>query len=69
MQPAFIGPIFGIVICDYFLLRKQQINLNHLFSTDPRGTYWYRNGLNPRAIAALISAALLATVIAQVPAF
>lgn len=66
---AFIGPIFGIVICEYFFVRRQHIDMDHLYTADPRGKYWYRRGFNPRAIAALVLAGGLATIIAQVPLF
>lgn len=66
---SFIGPIFGIVICDYFLVRKQQLNIEHLYTEDPRGMYWYRNGFNPRAIVALVAAGVVALSISQIPAF
>ncbi|OFE14406.1 nitrate reductase [Humibacillus sp. DSM 29435] len=64
---AFIGPIFGIVVVDYFFLRRQEIDIEHLFSDDPRGKYWYRRGFNPRAIVALVAAGTLSTLIAQLP--
>lgn len=66
---AFIGPIFGIVICEYFFVRRQRLDLEHLYTADPRGKYWYRRGFNPRAIAALVLAGGLTTIIAQVPVF
>jgi NCS1 family nucleobase:cation symporter-1 len=49
-----MGAIGGIMICDYFLLRKKQLNLAALFKTD--GVYSYSNGYNWRAIVALIAA-------------
>ena len=32
---AFLGPLFGIVMADYWLLRKQRINVPELYTTDP----------------------------------
>lgn len=66
---AFIGPIFGIVICEYFFVSRQHIDIDHLYTADPRGKYWYRRGFNPRAIASLVLAGGLATMISQLPAF
>lgn len=64
---AFIGPIFGVVICDYFLLRKQRLDIEHLYSDDPRGKYWYHNGFNVRAIVALVLAGVVSLLISQLP--
>lgn len=66
---AFIGPIFGIIICDYFLVRRQQIDLHDLYSEDPRGQYWYRNGFNVRALVALIAAGVISLAISQLGMF
>jgi len=51
---GLMGAIAGILICDYWVLRKQQLNLEGLF--DPRGPYSYGNGFNWRAMAALVVA-------------
>lgn len=49
---GLMGAIAGIMICDYWLLRRQQLNLRELF--DPAGRYAYGGGVNWRALAALI---------------
>ena len=64
---AFLGPLFGIVMADYWLLRKQRINVPELYTTDPGGTYFYSRGINLRAIGALIPSAGIALVFAFVP--
>src|SRR5207237_3698974 len=51
---GLMGAIAGILICDYWVLRKQKLNLADLF--DPKGQYSYSNGVNWRAIAALVIA-------------
>ncbi len=51
---GLMGAIAGILICDYWVLRKQKLNLAALFKTD--GIYSYSNGFNWRAIIALIVA-------------
>jgi NCS1 family nucleobase:cation symporter-1 len=48
---GLMGAIAGILICDYWVLRKQRLDLAALF--DPTGPYSYSNGVNWRAIAAL----------------
>ncbi|MFJ4717304.1 NCS1 family nucleobase:cation symporter-1 [Streptomyces sp. NPDC088785] len=66
---ALLGPVFGIVMADYWLLRKAQINVPHLYTEDPAGTYHYRRGVNPKAIGAFLPAAGCAVVVALVPFF
>ncbi|MDO5672318.1 MAG: NCS1 family nucleobase:cation symporter-1 [Actinomycetaceae bacterium] len=65
---AFIGPIFGIIMMDYYILRRQNIRLDHLYTASPAGAYWYSNGFNKKTIAALILAGLIANIVAQLPA-
>lgn len=49
---ALLGPIAGIMVADYFLVRKTNIEVSDLFRRD--GRYRYRNGWNPVAVAALV---------------
>jgi len=48
---ALLGPVAGIMLVDYYLLRKTQLDVDALF--EERGEYRYRNGWNPAAIVAL----------------
>ena len=51
---GLMGAIAGILICDYWVLRKQSLDLAALF--EATGQYSYSNGVNRRAIAALVFA-------------
>ncbi len=51
---GLMGAIAGILICDYWALRKQRLDLAGLF--DLRGQYSYSNGFNWRAMIALFVA-------------
>jgi len=51
---ALLGAIGGILICDYFVLRRTHLSLKDLY--DPRGRYTYANGINFNAVFALIIA-------------
>lgn len=53
---ALIGPLFGILIADYYLIRQQKIIVDDLFTLDERGAYYYKNGTNPAAVKALLIA-------------
>ncbi len=53
---SLLGAIGGIMIVDYWLLRRERLDLADLYSDDPRRQYWYSGGFNWRAIAAMIVA-------------
>ncbi|AGL14752.1 NCS1 family nucleobase:cation symporter-1 [Actinoplanes sp. N902-109] len=59
---AFIGPLFGVLIADYYLVKKQQVVVDDLFTMSPEGRYFYRNGYNPPAIIATAIGAIVAVV-------
>ncbi|WP_333584317.1 NCS1 family nucleobase:cation symporter-1 [Rivihabitans pingtungensis] len=63
MLAAFIGPLFGILLVDFYLVRKQHIVVEDLYSEHPEGAYWYQGGVNRRALYALVPAVLLGIVI------
>ncbi|KJK48465.1 nitrate reductase [Lentzea aerocolonigenes] len=65
---AFIGPLFGVLIADYYLVRKQKVVVDDLFTMSPQGRYHYRKGYNPKAIAATALGALVAVLPVLVPA-
>jgi NCS1 family nucleobase:cation symporter-1 len=48
---AFLGPVAGIMICDYFVIRKRMLRLDDLYLRN--GAYEYSRGFNWRAIIAL----------------
>ena len=49
---GLLGPIGGIMIVDYFFIRKKELLLNDLYSHS--GLYQYKNGFNLAAIVALL---------------
>ncbi|MBB2992203.1 NCS1 family nucleobase:cation symporter-1 [Mycolicibacterium iranicum] len=57
---AFIGPLFGVLIADFYVIRKQKIVVDDLFRMTESGNYWYRKGYNPAAVAATVVGAGLA---------
>jgi NCS1 family nucleobase:cation symporter-1 len=48
---GLLGPIAGVMIADYFLLRGRVLNVDDLYRRG--GEYEYRRGVNPRAVASL----------------
>ena len=62
---AFLGPVAGIMICDYFVIRRRVLIVDDLYL---RGrAYEYSRGLNWFAIAALLAGAGTALVGLVVP--
>ncbi|XP_042510658.1 purine-uracil permease NCS1 [Macadamia integrifolia] len=56
---ALLGPIGGIILADYYLVRRTNLNVNDLYSTKPTGSYYYTGGYNLAAMTALIIGILL----------
>lgn len=56
---AFIGPLFGILIADYYFIKKQNVVVDDLYTLDTQGSYWYKNGYNYNAIYALIPSVII----------
>lgn len=57
---SLIGPLYGILITDYYLVQRRRIVVDELYSMRPEDRYWYRGGVNPAAVKALVFAALAA---------
>ncbi len=51
---GLMGAIGGILICDYWVIRRQKLDLAGLFKTD--GEYHYSGGVNVKAMIALVAA-------------
>jgi NCS1 family nucleobase:cation symporter-1 len=49
---GLMGAIGGILICDYWVIRRQRLDLKDLFMPD--GRYSYSNGINRSAVAAFV---------------
>jgi len=47
---AMFVPLFGIVLTDYFVIRKRRIDVDQLYVAG--GKYWYTSGFNIAALAA-----------------
>lgn len=47
------GPLCGVQIADYYLVRRQNLDLRGLFEDVPGGKYWYWKGFNVFGFASL----------------
>jgi NCS1 family nucleobase:cation symporter-1 len=62
---GFLGPIAGVLICDYFVVRKKLLVVADLYQRN--GLYEYQRGVNWQAVAALAAGAGVAFVGLVVP--
>src|SRR5215469_13561403 len=62
---GFLGPIAGVMICDYFLVRKRELDVAGLYRRG--GLYEYRNGVNGAAIFSLAAGVFAALIGLFVP--
>lgn len=52
----FLSAITGVLVCDYYLLRRGYLRIDDLYRTDPEGPYAFLKGFNLRAFAIYIIA-------------
>ncbi len=53
---ALLGPIAGIMIADYYVIRKKRLDVAGLY--DPHGPYRFTHGFSLAGLAALVLAVL-----------
>jgi NCS1 family nucleobase:cation symporter-1 len=63
---GFLGPIAGVMIADYYVLRKRIIVTDDLFERG--GRYEFSRGFNWRAIGSLAAGIIVALIGLEVPA-
>jgi nucleobase:cation symporter-1, NCS1 family len=64
---SFIGPLYGVLIVDFYLMKRGKFKVEELYTTSETGRYWYSNGVNWRAVAALLPAAAIAVACVMLP--
>jgi NCS1 family nucleobase:cation symporter-1 len=65
---ALMGPLYGIVMADYYIIRRQKIDSDALFDDTPSGKYYYNSGYNTNAIIALVVSGVIAIGMSVIPA-
>jgi NCS1 family nucleobase:cation symporter-1 len=48
---AILAPVFGIMITDYYIIKKEKLDVKALFK-DGKGKYWYNDGFNYKGMLA-----------------
>ena len=47
---AFFGPLFGVMVIDYYLVKKTNLSNEGIFTLESNGAYFYSNGWHIKAI-------------------
>lgn len=56
---TMFAPISGVLLVDYFLLRRQRLNVSQIFEDHPEGHYRFVGGWNPLALGCMLLGQLL----------
>ena len=56
---CFIGPLYGVLIADFFLVKRQRVVVDDLYTLKPTGRYYYTKGWNPVAVGVTAAGAIL----------
>lgn len=62
---SFLGPIAGVLIADYFIVRRQRLNVADLYVRG--GEYEFTGGFNMKAVYALLAGVVVALIGLVVP--
>ena len=66
---GFIGPVYGVIIVDYYRVKARHIEVHDLYNDREGGRYWYTRGWNLKAVAALIAGGVLSMLFQLSPTF
>ncbi len=50
---AFFGPLFGVMIADYYLIKNKELSNNDIYSIDGEGMYFYSGGWHLKGVYSL----------------
>jgi nucleobase:cation symporter-1, NCS1 family len=64
---ALIGPLFGTLIAGYYVVAKQRIAVDDMYTKDPAARYWYVKGFNPNAVWTLVVTGAVSVASAVLP--
>jgi len=51
---AFFGPLFGLMISDFYFIKKSKLNNKDIYSLDKEGAYFYSAGWHLKGVYSLI---------------
>ncbi len=47
---SIFGPLFGLIVCDYYLIKRKKINNKDIFLSNKGSAYFYSNGWHFKAV-------------------
>ncbi len=56
---AVLAPLFGVMVADFYLLKKQVLKVEDLYTMAPGGRYHYDGGWNKVGVTALVLASVI----------
>ena len=65
---AILAPAYGIMIADYYLIKRQELDIQQLFSSNKRSKYHYDKGWNRNGLIAMLVAATFSVLAVWLPA-
>jgi NCS1 family nucleobase:cation symporter-1 len=51
---AVLAPLYGVMMADFYLIKKQQVQTAELYTMSPKGRFYYDGGWNRMGVIALI---------------
>ena len=51
---SFFGPLFGVMIADYYLIKSESISNKDIYSTDTSGIYYFSSGWHIKGLYSLL---------------
>ncbi len=66
---AVLGPMFGIMVADYYLVKRQVVVVDDLYTMSPAGSFHYDGGWNRKALVALAASGTLSIGLALLGAY
>ncbi|WP_435104581.1 NCS1 family nucleobase:cation symporter-1 [Arhodomonas sp. AD133] len=65
---AVLAPFYGIIVADYYVVKRRRVDVQALFSADPDDIYHYVRGWNRNALIAFALSAVFSIASVWVPA-
>jgi len=65
---AMMGPLLGIMLVDYYVVRRGHVVVDDLYTADPAGAYHYTKGVSLTAVGCFVLASGVALAAAYAPA-
>ena len=60
---GLLGPLYGVIIVDYYLIKKQHIDVISLYDPTPQGIYWYTKRVHLTAVGSVLFGGAISAVV------